>query len=82
MREDDGSPMLIVTPGSLFGSRGAGWGHRDAAAARILRLTVLTLLENNRALLIIFACKLAGYFGEWPPAVLRNALTATGNMPS
>ena len=28
----------------------------------------LTLLENNRALLIVFAGKLAGYVGEWPPA--------------
>ena len=39
-------------------------GYRGAAAVLILRRNRLTLLENNCALLIIFAGKLAGYFAE------------------
>ena len=43
-----------------------------AAAALILRRDRLTLLENNRALLIIFAGKLAGYFGNGHPPLPPN----------
>ena len=42
-------------------------GTGGAAAAFILWWHRLTPLENNCALLIIFACKLVGHVWGWPP---------------
>jgi hypothetical protein len=53
---------MAADTGEPFGSHGGWCGDRGAAAAHILRRDCLTLLENNCALLIIFAGKLAGYF--------------------
>jgi hypothetical protein len=60
--QNDSSPMLGDT-GEPYGSRG---GFRGAAATLHSAVHRLTLLENNRVLLIILAGKLADYVGEWP----------------